>query len=61
MMIGDDNHVWLYIGLSGIGIRIRGDWWRLKPNSDPMTYSERYGDRVIWRGLGLRLTCLRSA
>lgn len=56
-MIGTKECVWLYVGLGGLGWRIGNNWWRLKSDAEPMTYTERYSDKLKWRGLGLRLTC----
>ncbi len=56
MNIGYGNRLYFCASRHGLGWRWGRLWFLLKPDREPLLYSERYGNAIIWRGLGLRLT-----
>lgn len=58
--IGNGNHMLFFISRDGLGWRVGGSWYRLRPPGFPLLFSERYGNGVIWRFMGWRISKRRT-
>lgn len=50
------DRLWFHVSKDGLGWRIGKKWYRLRPPWMPLLFSERYGNAVILRVFGWRLS-----